>query len=195
MKKVFLTLAVVLIFAATGSAQVSTPVSIYAGGALSVPASGDFNAGWQMGYHGAFGLGYKLAPNFQVVGNLEYHHFFFDMADFMGLDGGDTKVWMYGVNGRYSLGLPVVPIKPFFIGGAGIAKMTWDEFEGPTLITATLNAAIPESVNKVYFNFGGGLDLKVIPTLSLFIEARYVSIATDGASTAFVPMTVGLRFF
>ena len=195
MKKAIFTMAIILVFAAGATAQVSTPVSLYLGGALSVPASSEFNAGFQMGYHGLASVGYKLGPNFQVAGKLEYHNFFFDLADFMGIDGGDTKVWMYGVDGRYSLGLPAIPLKPFLVAGTGIARMSWDEFEGTSLTASILNEVIPDPVSKVYFNVGGGLELKTVPSFSLFVQARYVRVATDNVSTSFIPISLGLKFF
>ena len=194
MKKVVITLTIML-FAAGVSAQVSAPVSLYLGGALSAPASGDFNTGWKWGYHGWAGVGYKMAPSFQVIGKVEYHDFFFDMLDYVGVDGGDTKVWMYGVDGCFEINVPMIPIKPFVLGGGGIARVSWDEFEGTSLIASTLNATIPDPVSKVYFNFGGGLNLKLVPTLSFFAEARYVSVATEGEKMNYVPMSLGLRFF
>ena len=87
MKKLIITLAITLLFATAASAQVKTPVSVYLGGALSAPA-GDLNTAFQWGYHGWAGVGYKMAPGFQLAGKVEYHDFFFDMADFAGIDGG-----------------------------------------------------------------------------------------------------------
>jgi len=195
MKKALITIAVTVLFAVGASAQVAPPVSCYLGGALSMPSSSDFNTGWQMGYHGWAGVGYKLMPNLQVAGKIEYHDFFFDLGDFVGLEGGDTKVWMYGLDGRYTVAVPTFPLKPFFMAGTGIARVSWDEFEGTSLIASTLNTAIPDPVSKMYINFGGGLELKASPAFSLFIQGRYVSVATEGARTDFIPVSIGLKFF
>ncbi|UCE24781.1 MAG: outer membrane beta-barrel protein [Candidatus Zixiibacteriota bacterium] len=194
MKKALMTTAILLVFAFGASAQVTTPVSLYLGGAMSVP-SGTFNEGWQMGYHGLAGVGYKMAPCFQVAGKVEYHNFGFNMTDLLGIDGGATKVWMYGVDGRYAFGMPTVPFKPFLMAGTGFARLQWDEFEGTSLITAALNEGIPDPVTKVYFNFGAGMELKTIPSFSLFVQARYVTVATEGGSLSFIPMSIGVKFF
>jgi hypothetical protein len=194
MKKLFMILAITLL-ATSVSAQVSVPVSAYLGGAMSVPASTDFNSAWKWGYHGWAGVGYKMAAGLQVTGKVEYHNFFFDMMDYVGVEGGNTKVWMYGVDGRYKLNLPAFPIKPFVLAGAGIARVSWDDFEGTSLIASTLNATVPDPQSKMYYNFGGGLELMALPTFGLFAEARYVSIGTDGERMNFVPMSLGLRFF
>lgn len=195
MKKIMIALAVTLIFAAGASAQVSSPVSVYLGGLLSVPAGGNFNAGWGWGYHGWAGVGYKMAPGLQVTGKVEYHDFFFDMFDLVGVEGGDTKVWMYGVDGRYTIGVPAIPIKPFVLAGGGIARVTWDEFEGTSLTAATLNEELPDPVNKMYFNVGGGLEFRIVPAFGFFAEARYVSVATEGERMSFVPMSLGFKLF
>ncbi|UCD64944.1 MAG: outer membrane beta-barrel protein [Candidatus Zixiibacteriota bacterium] len=195
MRKLILTSVVLLAFAAGTSAQVNTPVSLYAGGALSMPSSEAFNAGWQMGYHGCAGVGWKAAPNLQVIGKMEYHHFFFDFADLLGIDGGATKMWVYGVDGRYSLGLPAVPLKPYVLGGVGLASISWSEFEGTSLAAAVLNDAMSESVTKMYFNIGAGLELKTVPGLSLFAQARWIRVATEGEAMSFVPVTLGVKLF
>lgn len=195
MKKLLITLAITLLLAAGVSAQVSVPVSVYLGGALSVPATGDFNDGWKWGYHGWAGVGYKMGAGLRITGKVEYHDFFFDMMDVVGVEGGDTKVWMYGIDGRYKLNIPAIPIKPFVLAGGGVARVSWDEFEGTSLIASTLNESIPEPQSKMYFNIGAGLELMALPTFGLFAEARYVSIGTDGERMNFVPMSLGLRFF
>ena len=143
MKRTVLICAITLLFAAGASAQVPSPISVYIGGALSVPSSGNFNAGWQMGYHGMAGVGYKLSKNLMVSGKIEHHTFFFDLADFFGVDGGDTKVWMYGIDGRYTLNLPAIPLKPYVKAGSGIAKISWQEFESTDPSTSIVPSTMP----------------------------------------------------
>lgn len=196
MKKPLLTAVCVIAFAFGVSAQVPTPFSLYAGGALSLPnAPDDFKNSFKTGYHGLVGLGYKMGPGFQLVGKAEYHKFAFDFAGLSGVDGGDSRVWMFGSDGRLALGLPAAPIKPFVFAGIGIANIKQSEFGGNQFLATELNEALPDTQNKVYYNIGGGVELKFGPSLNLFVQGRYVSVATEGDKTTFVPITVGLKFF
>lgn len=196
MKKPLLTAVCVIAFAFGVSAQVPTPFSLYAGGALSLPnAPDDFKDSFKTGFHGLVGLGYKMGPGFQLVGKAEYHKFAFDFTGLSGLDGGDSKMWMFGGDGRLAFGLPAAPIKPFVFGGVGLASIKYDDFGGNVTLATARNDALPDTQNKVYYNIGAGVELKAGPSFSLFAQGRYVSIATEGNSTSFIPITVGLKFF
>ena len=202
MKKLWMVLAILITFAACTSAQVSSPFTLYAGGAITFPTSEGFSDLYKNGLHGTIGVGYKMAPKFQVIGKVEYHTFKFnfdnsDVSSIMsGWSGGTNKMWMFGVDGKLSLSLPAAPIAPYFLGGVGIANIKQSEFEGPVSLNLSLfNQLIAESQNKLYFNLGVGTELGSGPAFSFFAQARWVSIQTDGETTNFVPVTVGLRFF
>ncbi len=197
MKKLLFASLISLALVAVAGAQVPVPFSIYGGGLLSFPnAPTEFKDAYKNGFHGMLGLGYKAAPIAQVVGKAEYHRFGFDFADVDGVSNGAQSVWMYGADLRLGLNLPASPIKPFIIGGAGLAHVSFSPFEGTNLtLTTALNDVLPEAQNKMYYNFGGGIDFKLGPMTSLFAQVRYVSIATDDEATSFVPLTLGLRFF
>ena len=194
MKKTLLIVGLVVAFAVSASAATPNQFSFYAGGAVSMPNSEGFDAGWGTGWHGLAGAGYKMSPKFQLVGKLEYHNFASDLAG-LPIDGGNTKITMFGTDGRYSLGLPAAPIKPYFFGGLGMASVSWDDFTGSSSLTTAINAGIPESTTKLYYNFGAGFDLTTGPAFSLFLQGRYVSVTTEGEALAFIPVTIGLKFF
>jgi opacity protein-like surface antigen len=188
MKQILITFAIVGMLCAAVSAQTpSSPVTIYAGGGLSMPMSPDiFKDHWKMGYHGMAGAGFALTPGFQLVGKVEYHMFPLDAE---GVDGLDVQILMFGADGRFSIGLPAAPVKPFVLGGMGMAK-----FSVSDLKAGTFTFAFPEETD-LYFNVGAGLDLKAGPAMSLFIQGRYVNVLSEGEATSFVPITVGLKFF
>lgn len=204
MKKTILTALVALVLmSAVSVAQVSTPglpFSVYAGGALSLPSAPEgFRDGWKFGYHGMIGAGFNVAPRIQMIGKIEYHKFQSDLDTFGGssVDGGGIKTLLFGVDGRINLGAPIVPIKPFAVGGIGMASVSQDEYSSTDpMVASSLNSgSSTETVSKVYFNFGAGVEFSLAPKASLFVQARYVNIATDGSSTGFIPVTVGLKLF
>ncbi|MCP4685145.1 MAG: outer membrane beta-barrel protein, partial [bacterium] len=135
----------------------------------------------------------------QVVGKLEYHTFAVNFDNMLGMEeysGGTNKMLMYGVDGRYQFSLPAAPVSPYVLGGVGLANIKQSEFEGPaSLGLSVLNEVISESVTKMYWNMGAGVNLSTGPAFSIFAQARYVSIATEGEASTFVPITLGLKFF
>ncbi|HWR81994.1 MAG TPA: outer membrane beta-barrel protein [Candidatus Deferrimicrobium sp.] len=188
--------ACLMAFALGASAQVPTPFSFYAGGALSLPnAPEGFKESFNSGYHGLVGIGYKLGPGFQLVGKAEYHKFSSDLSGFPGVDGGDANVWLFGGDGRLALGLPVAPIKPFGLLGFGLATIDQSDFSGPVTLIAAIPESYPDKQSKLYYNFGAGVEFKFGPAVNLFVQGRYVSVSSEGGSTGFVPVTVGLKFF
>lgn len=200
MKKLFMILAILIAFGASASAQVpSSPVSFYAGGALSIPTAPDgFKDSFKNGYHGLIGVGYDVSPMFELVGKVEYHSFSFDFdeAGMDGYSGGTNKMWMYGADAKWNPSVPSLPFSPYVLGGLGFATFEQSEFDGPaSLGLSLLNEMIPESQTEFYWNLGGGVNLATSPVLSLFAQARYVSIQTEGESSSFIPVSVGVKFF
>lgn len=197
MKKLYWMILLFLAFAGMAAAQVPQPFSLYAGGAVSIPQAPDaFKAGFKTGYHGAIGIGYKVMPNLQVIGKVEYHTFKFDFQGQSGLEGGTNKMTLFGADGRYTMGVPAAPLKPYIIGGAGLANIKQSEFSGSNVLAASiLNSIIADSQTKFYYNIGGGVELKSGPAWSMYAQVRYVSIGTAGGSSSFVPITLGLKFF
>ena len=200
MKKLFTILAILIAFSGTAMAQMpSSPVSLYAGGALSIPSSPDaFSETFKSGFHGMVGVGYSVSPMIEMVGKLEYHSFKFDFDNAMmeGYSGGSNNVWMYGADAKVTPSLPALPIKPYGLVGVGFATMKQTEFDGPTsLALSALNEYLPYSQTEMYWNIGAGFNLATSPAMSLFAQARYVSIQTEGESSSFIPFTVGLKFF
>lgn len=201
MKNVLSIVAAILLISVAASAQVPSPFSVQVGGALSVPNSPEtFSEGYKTGFHGTAGLGYKVMPNLQLVGKIEYHRFSFDYdADptlaASDIEGGQTNMWMFGSDLRYAFGVPVAPVKPFVLGGVGFARTSISEFSGSDPLVTSMNDVDIEPQTDLYFNLGGGVEFKTGPAFSLFGQVRYVSVQTEGESAAFVPITLGLKFF
>ena len=193
MRNAILILGIVLLFAMSASAQAPQPFSIYGGGAVSMPTSPEgFDAGWKMGWHGWAGFGYKFMPKMQVVGKFEYHTFGSDLG-LVGLEGGNANFTLFGADARWTFDVPNSPIKPFCFGGAGMAHLAWSEYTG-ALAAALGDPQIPAQ-DKMYWNFGAGCDIKGGPVWSFFVQAKYVSVATDGSAMAFIPVSLGVKFF
>lgn len=197
MRKFTLTLLVLFGVAAIAGAQVPSPFSFYGGGLLSFPNEPTgFKDAYNNGFHGMAAVGYKAAPIAQLVGKVEYHHFGFDTDQLDGVSSGAQSVWMYGADLRIGLNIPASPIKPYVLGGLGMARVSFAQFEGTDLaLTTAMNSSLPDPQSKLYYNFGGGLEFKLAPMASFFAQLRYVRISTDNEPTSYVPLTVGLKLF
>lgn len=96
------------------------------------------------------------------------------------------------VGGVANLVLPLTQsvIKPYVIGGVGVYRRrvaqdiggTVDEFQ-----------SLRDTQTDVGYNGGVGLSIGGLGP-SLFIEARYVSVATSPDRTKFVPVVIGFTF-
>jgi Outer membrane protein beta-barrel domain len=201
MKQVSFVILLVALCAVTVGAQVGAPkapFSIYAGGSMAVPnGPTEFSEMYKAGYNAFAGLGFKAFPKTQLIAKLEYNQFPFDPANVTGIDGGNTKIFMYGADARVSLAPPAFPLKPFAFIGGGMANMSFNEFSGSntTLVTALNTQVDGWSENKPYFNVGAGFEFMSTPAFSLFLQGRYVSVSTTDAATTFVPFSLGLKFF
>lgn len=200
MKKSMIALAALLLFAVGAQAQMpSSPFSFYVGGALSLPNAPDaFKNTYKTGFHGFAGVGFSVMPKLQLVakGELNSFSFDFDQNAMPGIsEGGKQNIWMFGGDARFSMGVPAAPFKPFGFAGAGFANVKTTDFGGTDLSLATsLNSSL-ESMTKMYWNIGLGAEFKSGPAMSLFVQARYVNIATEGDAMQFIPISVGLKFF
>jgi opacity protein-like surface antigen len=188
MKKLTVLLCFVLLAVTAVSAQNVKPFNFYLGAGGSVP-SGDFGNGYKFGYHAMFGFGFKMMPSLELVPKVEFHAFPLDKSGFTGtISGGNTSALMFGGDVRYSFPLPTPTLKPYALAGIGLAsfhvsEMTWDNVTWPS-----------GSTSKMYYNIGAGVEFAAGPAMSLFVQARYVSISTDQYKSNYIPITVGLKF-
>jgi hypothetical protein len=188
MKKLTVVLCFTLLAAVSLSAQNVKPFNLYLGAGGSVP-SGDFGNVYKFGYHATAGVGFKLMPSLELVPKVEFHIFTLDKSGLTGtISGGNVSALMFGGDARFTFPLPGAGMKPFVLGGAGLASLRFGELTVNTDVTPSATAS------KFYYNVGGGVELAAGPVMSLFVQARYVSIATEGGSSNYIPITVGIKF-
>jgi opacity protein-like surface antigen len=105
-------------------------------------------------------------------------------------DGGRFNIFSASANGKLSL-LPTPIISPYITAGAGIASVSNSDltirYQGTDLGTVA-----SDSQTKAAINFGAGIDLTIVVTL--YLEAKYTIIFTNGESSSFVPVSLGITF-
>jgi hypothetical protein len=104
------------------------------------------------------------------------------------LVGGDLSSLMVGVDARYKFPIPLGPVRPVIVGGLGIAKV------GISDLSDTYSVTRFASEKRFYVEIGAGLVLKLGGNTSLFMTARYVTVAVEGASLDYSPITFGVTF-
>jgi hypothetical protein len=91
---------------------------------------------------------------------------------------GNTSLLGATVNALYHFSAPNASARPYALGGLGLYNADF---------------GVGESQTKLSFGAGGGVTFN-LAGFSAFAEARYMSIQTSGASTSFIPISVGLMF-
>lgn len=168
------------------------------GGSSAV--SNAYGVGWGGGLHVDANL---MLISFRLSG--DYIHYsadenkfrdafrplFGDAVNQMMLDGGGLGIYTVSVSGH----MPVFPlplVTPYLTGGLGLAWVNRDQMT--TSIAGVRGTTIPTSTQggKTTLDLGVGADVKL--GVSLFLEVKYAWIFTDGGTSTYVPLCVGVTF-
>jgi opacity protein-like surface antigen len=112
-------------------------------------------------------------------------------ANQISIDGGKLSIKTVSANAKAAV-VPLPVVKPYVTGGVGLAWLSTDETR--TSIAGVAGRTFPAATQngKTSFNVGAGADLDL--GLKLFVEVRYVWIATEGQTSTYVPVTLGVTF-
>jgi hypothetical protein len=156
------------------------------GGGLGVPL-GDFDDAAKLGWHGLAAV--SFVPNGWPVGiqiDGSYQQFNLDDVAFPGFSGLKNRFIMGTANVVFKFkSSEESTFRPYLIGGGGVynSKITGSDDPGDVLPGGTTDFGI---------NAGAGFDFKA-GSAGLFVEGRFHDVFTDGGSTQFIPITVGIR--
>jgi hypothetical protein len=158
--------------------QAQSPAQFSLGGSLGIPL-GDFDDAAKMGFHGLAAVGFTPATmpvGFQIDGNFAQFSTEADDVNVRNLFATGNVVYKFATAETSTL-------RPYLIGGLGVynLKETGDGVIGD-----------PESVTELGLNAGAGFNMAA-GGASLFVEGRFHNVFTDGSSTQFIPLTVGIR--
>ncbi len=174
-----LTASVALAGSALGQAS---PIAfgITAGASKAV---GDFSSGVNLGYH-AGALVQWNGPDLPVGirADVVYHRF-----TFKDVSNANQSITAGTLNAVYMFSTDKdAQISPYVIGGVGYYHASFSCSSCGTGETSS-------SDNKFGVNGGAGVTIP-LSGFSTFIEARYHNVFTDGGSTKFIPISVGIMF-
>jgi len=174
MRKLIPVVALALVgVAGVSSAQSPLKFSPSISAGISLP-TGDAKNSLNAGYTAGAGLdmGISMVPvGFRA--DVSYSH--------LGVNIPGVTASTNDVSGRLNavLGLPMVLIHPYFIGGVGMYH---------------ISSTGEDALNKFGWNAGVGMDVPLGP-IGGRIEARYNSVSMDnGQKYTYMPVTFGIRF-
>ena len=175
-------------------------VSFQAGGGPAIPSTPEgFTQIYKTGWSIAGGMGFIISPLVVLTGSVEYSRFPFDDADFVRLfgfsnsgyviSGGDRSIITATMNTRFLLSRNRNMVCPYFVAGIGFAHFSQAE--------ATVAGFSPiigaHSESAVLIHGGGGIDIPASDHVSLFLEGRYDLALIQMNTTAFWPISAGIR--
>lgn len=185
MSKNIIVIICLIISFTTISAQASKrPVTVYLSAGISTPeAPSGFTKGWKNGFHGNIQIGLDAFPKTEFLFNIDFHSFNADFGDLKGYNGDTFRAVLFGGDLKLNFGLSEALVNPFIYTGFGLASISVSDLTTPTE-TITNN-----TINKVYFEVGGGIEIKKV-----FVRLKYISINTEYYSTAMLPISIGVKF-
>lgn len=186
---------ILLLVAGSATAQVSSPIKIYAGLGLSGPQGPDaFSDNYKKGFHAMAGAGLSVFPKIEAVPKIQYLSFGEDLDEF---SGGKIKAALFGIDGKATFSVPTFPIAPYAIAGIGLAKLSQGDIQSD--IQELSQEMSIEDQTKFYWNAGLGVQWKFMLAVSLFAQVHWTYIKTNeeasgfDADTKFWSGTVGVK--
>lgn len=146
------------------------------GAGLLMP-TGDYADFDKMGYTAGLGGTYNLPGGIGIRADVSYG----TTSEKSGITAHSSKILGGMASVVYAFG--AAGPKPYVMGGLGFTNLKSD-------ISGT-----DESTTKVAFGFGAGVTFPLgTGGNRLFAETRYTSVSTEGSSTTFLPILVGISF-
>jgi hypothetical protein len=176
--------AVLMATAGAAPALAQGGASFSLGGGLTLPL-GDFGDAAGTGFHGlaavsfvpsGFPVGIQVDGMFHRLG-VDDDPVFGDVdANFQIIQGTANAVYTFTTSEESSF-------HPYLIGGVGLYNMKLTGDDVPDGLDSETDFGI---------NAGAGFDFQA-GAVGLFIEGRFHNVFTEGESTNFIPITVGVR--
>ena len=204
MKRSLLVVAMVTFLAAGVSAQVSLGWGVHGNYAM-LDVSGQLSSVYGSGAGGGahidvdlmmitlrFSGDYVTFSPDQDKYRSELAQLFGNAATGYSIDGGNISILSVNANAKWTL-LPIPVVSPYLTGGIGLAQLSSGD------LTVKYNGAAVGGFPKVNgetktaVNIGAGVDLK-FGGIALYAEAKYTWILTEGNSTKYIPISIGITF-
>ena len=173
-----------VLMATAGAAPAAAQASFSLGGGVTLPL-GDFGDAAGTGFHGLAAVtfvpsgspvGIQVDGMYQRLGVDDDPVFGEIDADFQVIQGTANAVYTFTTAEESTF-------HPYLIGGVGLYNMKLTGDDVPDGIDSETDFGI---------NAGAGFDFRA-GAVGLFVEGRFHNVFTEGESTNFIPITVGVR--
>lgn len=204
MKKLLLIAGIVCMFSAATYAAGPIGFGVQLTGA-NINMPDPFKEVYGFGYGGGVHLDINLPMILAIRVQGDYVTFGIDDAKFKALlvnsnpgtvaseytvDGGRINILSVIANAKISP-LPLPIVSPYLTGGIGMANVGGSDFK--ITRAGQTNTAPLNSETNFSANLGAGVDLNLI-ALKLYLELRYTWIFASGATSTYVPVSLGITF-
>jgi len=204
MKRTVLVAAIITFLTAGASAQVSLGWGIH-GNYAQLDVSGQLGSVYGNGLGGGAHLDVNLMmitlrfSGDYVTFSPDQDKYRNELAQLLGnaapgysIDGGNINILSVNANAKWTL-LPIPVVSPYLTGGIGLAQLSTGDLTVKYNGSAVGGFPKVEGETKTAVNVGAGVDLK-LGGIALFAEAKYTWILTQGNSTKYIPISVGITF-
>lgn len=199
-------IAICVVFAMTQTSFAQSQVergTLSFNSGFSLPATPvDFADYWKTGLNFGAALEYPLSPKVIFQGCLDYNNFPLNEDKFLSedglnglgvsLDGGAASIITVSANLKAPLPVQGSSVTPYFVGGLGIFRLSLSDVTVRYQGQSGRVEGISETATALIF--GTGLDFTINPKVNMFVEIKYVIGITEGESTRYFPVKIGLSF-
>ena len=199
-------IAICVVFAMTQTSfaqgQVKRSTLSFNSGFSLPSAPVEFSDYWKSGFNFGAALEYPLSPKVIFQGCLNYNRFPLNEDQFLSedglsgldisIDGGAASIITVSGNLKAPLSIQGSSVSPYLVGGLGIFRLSVSDitvrYQGQS---GRVDGA---SETALLFIFGTGLDFTISPKVNMFFEIKYGIGVTEGESTKYFPVKIGLSF-
>jgi opacity protein-like surface antigen len=185
-----------------GWAQDTSKFNLAVGTGIALPI-GEFADVYNLGFHIGGTFDVKVAKNILLFGDLRYSSFSagtegWGFPSNATIKGGTFMPFSIFAGAKYIFLPPPSKINVYGCAGIGLCMLSTSDLTAHYIIHTTWYTADVTSTTQFKSEtdfallFGGGAVYQLSPKLGLFGEIRYVSIFSEGESTQFIPIILGV---
>ncbi len=200
-KHLFVSFIVFTLLVAVYQTNAQSTKEVFFNAGAAIPSKPEvFSDYWKMGFNVGGGVGFSISKNTTLSGSIDYSSFGIDEDGVLksnglsntgvSISGGAASILTIMGNAKILLTSDASNIAPYIVGGLGFFNISTNDIK----IAYMGDVDVLEGSSELAFSLllGAGFQFP-IGNSSIFLEGNYHIGFTEGSSTAFFPIKVGLR--